>query len=65
MKRRAVGVTQTLEHGEWEPIAFLLAWWIDGSHCRDKRAHVRRIPTMGQVSEAYEQLRLHFGVGGE
>ena len=58
-KLRGTGLKQTATHGEWEPIAFLLAWCRRADRHSVRSAHVHDPPTQEEVDRAFEELRNH------
>ena len=60
-KRRGVGALQTSRHGQWEPVAFLLAWSRMGASFAETGPHVHASPSAAQVFECYTELHALLG----
>ena len=58
-KLRGRGLKQTERHGEWEPVAFLLAWCRRADRHDTRSQHVHDPPTEEEVDRAFEELRDH------
>ena len=56
-KRRGRKSAQTVTHGSWEPIAYLLAWSRNPNRFTCKKNHVPSRPTAAEIAKAYEDLR--------
>ena len=59
-KRRGRGLNQTRRHGEWEPVAFLIAWQRRARVDDLASTHVRDNPSVGEVDMVVAELRERF-----
>ena len=60
-KRRGRGLAQTRRHGEWEPVAFLVAWQQCARPGETPKQHRESIPTAAEVDGAFAELREAYG----
>ena len=56
-KYRGTGTNQTMTHGPWEPVAFLLAWHRGGRNRRNRAAHKSFVPTDAAVAAVHLELK--------
>ena len=57
MKILGTGAAQTSTYGEWEPVAYLMAWDKLGPSHDDARSHRRSAPLAAEVAAAFAELR--------
>ena len=59
-KKRGNGIGQTARFGEWEPIAYLVAWDRAGGHVSTAALHRAIVPTEEAIEEAFLELKSVF-----
>ena len=59
-KRHGVGRKNTRLFGEWEPVAWLLAWSRKGHAHASKQLHMKDAPSMAEIAVACGEMRAAF-----
>jgi hypothetical protein len=60
-RRRALTDSHKALYGEWEPLAWCLAWARLGREHSSKALHMRVEPSMDHIRIAMDDLRVHYG----